>query len=621
LSEKGMKRSKLVRRLVEGWRASQPEEWADSRRASPLIRRRLTTDQEPDRGVSASYSGTLDPAAPGMVRGRHFTTYVEEVKELKRRREYEAAELLLLALVGATEAEDSVDRLGVAPWYYEQLAIVYGKRRDLDSEIAILERYEQQRHALGGKPSSLLRRLQRARGLADTRTGKSPARPRPAPPQYEVEVGADLSEELFSVVRRPMIKRIRFMNDSLVGWPDQGVRSPVPVAFDLLTGEVRGLDETVAAAVEGADTGIRWDRVAIGRGPCALTFTRRGRVISTATVPDAISQIADGVEGWYVGCRDGYLYFFGSAGDLRWRWELPGSQSSEFADATNRYFRPCPYYVVSAGGDVFVSSWGSVWSLSPDGVENWRYDLKRPAQKVSLSPGIPFRRSEAAGVLHINEAASEDEVRAAYRRRAIETHPDLHPDDPEANDQFIAVQQAYETLAGSSALEDEWAITIIGPSQTVTFMEPEADQLLVGGSAGDLVELSSKGHVLGIRNLGSRVVPLRDGAGSVVAFGAQPNLWLRGLGKPVPLPDAYQWPGFLVGVYGKYVLAHRRNERHAALIDLAGHLRWKVTFSRPITDVAVSEDVLAVAAGATVMFRVPGLSLRGLWDAERAEHE
>lgn len=100
---------------------------------------------------------------PGTVLGRHFTEWVETVKELRRRDEEEAAEELLLALIDATEAEDRVEGMGVAPWYYEQLATSYRKRGRPDKEVAILERYAAQRHAPGATPPKLLRRLDRAR--------------------------------------------------------------------------------------------------------------------------------------------------------------------------------------------------------------------------------------------------------------------------------------------------------------------------------------------------------------------------------------------------------------------------------------------------------------------------
>jgi len=77
---------------------------------------------------------------PGCYNGRHFTTYVADVEALKREGKLIEAEQLLLELVAATEREDEIDKMGAAPWYYEQLAIIYRKRKEPAKEVAILER-------------------------------------------------------------------------------------------------------------------------------------------------------------------------------------------------------------------------------------------------------------------------------------------------------------------------------------------------------------------------------------------------------------------------------------------------------------------------------------------------
>jgi len=100
----------------------------------------------------------------GYYKGRHFTTYVEEVKQLKRAGKLEEAKALLLELVKATEEEGKYT--GVGPWYYEQLAIIHRGTKDYASEVAILERFAKQKHAPGAKPAQLLERLDKARALA-----------------------------------------------------------------------------------------------------------------------------------------------------------------------------------------------------------------------------------------------------------------------------------------------------------------------------------------------------------------------------------------------------------------------------------------------------------------------
>lgn len=98
-------------------------------------------------------------AKPGFVDRKHFTAYVEDVRQLKRESQFEDAEALLLRLVGATEAESKSDGCGVAPWYYEQLAIIYKRMKRPADELAILERYESRTKAPGATPGKLAKRL------------------------------------------------------------------------------------------------------------------------------------------------------------------------------------------------------------------------------------------------------------------------------------------------------------------------------------------------------------------------------------------------------------------------------------------------------------------------------
>jgi hypothetical protein len=98
---------------------------------------------------------------PGLYKGRHYTEYVDEVQQLIRENKLEDAEKLLAELVNATEDEAHQNNWGVAPWYYERLALVYRKKKDTESEIGILERFADQKHAPGATPPKLLSRLEK----------------------------------------------------------------------------------------------------------------------------------------------------------------------------------------------------------------------------------------------------------------------------------------------------------------------------------------------------------------------------------------------------------------------------------------------------------------------------
>lgn len=49
-------------------------------------------------------------------------------------------------------------------------------------------------------------------------------------------------------------------------------------------------------------------------------------------------------------------------------------------------------------------------------------------------------------VLGVAQGASKDEIKKAYRRKAKECHPDLHPNDPKAAEKMNEVNEAYDML-------------------------------------------------------------------------------------------------------------------------------------------------------------------------------
>jgi len=103
----------------------------------------------------------------GIIDGRHYTEYIGEIKQLKREKRHNEAIKLLGRLVGAVEKEARVADWGVAPRYYEELAIIYRKEKRYSDEVDILERYRKQQRAAGANPSKLDERLKKAKALKD----------------------------------------------------------------------------------------------------------------------------------------------------------------------------------------------------------------------------------------------------------------------------------------------------------------------------------------------------------------------------------------------------------------------------------------------------------------------
>ena len=49
-------------------------------------------------------------------------------------------------------------------------------------------------------------------------------------------------------------------------------------------------------------------------------------------------------------------------------------------------------------------------------------------------------------ILGIDKNASQEEIKKAYRKRAMKFHPDRNSDDPEAEEKFKQASEAYEVL-------------------------------------------------------------------------------------------------------------------------------------------------------------------------------
>ena len=52
-------------------------------------------------------------------------------------------------------------------------------------------------------------------------------------------------------------------------------------------------------------------------------------------------------------------------------------------------------------------------------------------------------------VLGVSKSATADEIKKAYRKKAIEFHPDKNPGDKAAEEKFKEAAEAYEVLSDS----------------------------------------------------------------------------------------------------------------------------------------------------------------------------
>lgn len=97
----------------------------------------------------------------GEVDGSHYSAHVPELDRLRKAGQLADYEELLWRCVEATESEARSRGWGVAPAYYERLAILFRRQGRREDELSVLRRYEAQQKAPGVKRGKLAERLRR----------------------------------------------------------------------------------------------------------------------------------------------------------------------------------------------------------------------------------------------------------------------------------------------------------------------------------------------------------------------------------------------------------------------------------------------------------------------------
>jgi hypothetical protein len=127
----------FIRELAGQFRRTIPAEASIRERIEAKADEMFTAAEDPDDTRPAD----------GIFEGRHYTEYVEHVKQLKRDGRLDESAVLLGNLIDVVVAEATAKGWTPAPWYFEQLAIVERKRGDLPGEAAVCARYAALRNA------------------------------------------------------------------------------------------------------------------------------------------------------------------------------------------------------------------------------------------------------------------------------------------------------------------------------------------------------------------------------------------------------------------------------------------------------------------------------------------
>jgi DnaJ family protein C protein 7 len=88
-----------------------------------------------------------------------------------------------------------------------------------------------------------------------------------------------------------------------------------------------------------------------------------------------------------------------------------------------------------------VNEWKAIHDLDPEDRTVIK-EIRKAELEVKKA-----QRKDYYKIMGLEKTADANDIKRAYRKMAVKLHPDKNPGDPQAEDKFKDMQEAYETLS------------------------------------------------------------------------------------------------------------------------------------------------------------------------------
>jgi tetratricopeptide (TPR) repeat protein/outer membrane protein assembly factor BamB len=517
---------------------------------------------------------------------------------------------LILEKLGRTdeaisEWQNSFDAGSDDPTTVDKLSLALDRAKRFEEAEAVI-RAALVRGYRANTEETLKKRLVRIEGKSRPGTRKTDV------PVFSARAGEGFANLVMQRRLSPPIRRIAIMGTTAYCLGFKG-GDGILTRVDVETGEAAtktGFPQFTDLRVLPSGWGIGLSWVGrLGKGRSSIYFLDpEGEITTTIDLPDILSEVAHGSGQWYLGCRNGSLFAYDIEGRFCWEWVMPGSKPVP----ENPYARIYPYHVAATEAFVATSTWGDIYAIGRDGRQLWKREVPKQGPLTrTMHFGDSLPHGEAWQVLGVVPGTTDEEVTHAYRKMVMATHPDHHPDEPDAAARFRRVQSAYEEILATDHTErTQREISIEYTNyEFVRSISAAADRILVASSDGVLAMLDAAGETTGRRVLGHEwVISALDGSGTVVAAWCGGTLSFFDGESIINSVEMDSFPNTLLP-WGDEVLC--TGNGGLRVFDRAGRTLWNVDFSKAVSGTSINDRYLVCGAGALVVFERSGKARLG----------